>query len=85
MIDWTKVGRAETHPVRLAILEAMERIGQPTSPRVLTELCVLDISTVSYHVTQLAKKGILAPAGTKPSRGATEHFYVIHDAYWVEP
>ena len=83
MIDWTKIGRAETHPVRVAILDAFDRADGKLSPADLTNAGCGSLVTVSYHVKALFNRGILDGAGTRPGRGGLEHFYVVNKRYRV--
>lgn len=64
------------HPTRLSILEAL-REGGPMSPKQLSS-CVVpstSLANLAHHTRELAGMGALLPAGTRPVRGAVEHFY----------
>jgi DNA-binding MarR family transcriptional regulator len=49
------------------------------SPSELSERMGEKLGNLSYHVRQLHAAGFLARAGTRPVRGAVEHFYVVSD------
>ena len=74
------------HPLRLRILQALsERVASPVElARDMDER----LPNVSYHVHVLLRHGCIRPAGTRPRRGATEHFYravtrpVLGDREW---
>ncbi len=53
-----KVLKAMAHPVRLLILETLQKGEQCVCA--LTDLAALDMSTVSRHLLQLENAGILA-------------------------
>jgi DNA-binding transcriptional ArsR family regulator len=77
-VDWERLARATAHPVRIAILELLGMDGGRTlSP---SDLCLemqIPLSNTNYHVTELAKAGLIELTGMRPVRGATEHFYRI--------
>jgi hypothetical protein len=62
-----KAMRAMTHPVRLALLEALEREGELTATRA-GELIGEPPNTCSFHFRQLAKYGFVEEAGPAPGR-----------------
>jgi hypothetical protein len=59
--------RALTHPVRLALLEALELEGQLTATQA-GELIGEPPNTCSFHFRQLAKYGFVEEAGPAPGR-----------------
>ena len=76
-IDWKLVAKATLHPMQVEILEAVaarDRLS-PVQFRQQDD----SVSRVAYHFRALNKAGLLAPAGTTPRRGATEHFYRLAD------
>lgn len=79
-MDWQRLARANTHPLRISILEVLGLDGgRVLSPRDLShELCA-PLSRVNYHVTELAKSGLIELVGERAVRGATEHFYELAD------
>jgi DNA-binding transcriptional ArsR family regulator len=63
-----------THPVRRRIWYAMAE-QRPISPRELADELREPVNDVAYHVRRLRDMGIIELAGTRPVRGATQHFY----------
>jgi hypothetical protein len=75
-VNWQRLARANTHPLRISILEALELDGGRTlSPKNLSIELEAPLSTVNYHVTELLNTGLLELVGERQVRGATEHFY----------
>jgi predicted ArsR family transcriptional regulator len=75
-VNWQRLAEANTHPLRIAILEVLDVDGGRTlSPKDLSIELQTPLSTVNYHVTELAEAGLLELVGERPVRGATEHFY----------
>ncbi len=75
-MDWQLLARANTHPLRISILELLEMDGgRCLSPSDLAYELHMPLSNVNYHVTELHRSGLLELAGERPVRGATEHFY----------
>lgn len=75
-MNWQHLARANTHPLRISILEVLHIDGGRTlSPKDLSVELQAPLSTVNYHVTELFKTGLLALVGERRVRGATEHFY----------
>jgi predicted ArsR family transcriptional regulator len=77
--------RAITHPVRLALLEALGLEGPLTATRA-SELIGEPPNTCSFHLRQLAKYGFVEEAGAGPGRNRpwrlTQfglHFTDVHD------
>jgi DNA-binding transcriptional ArsR family regulator len=62
------------HPLRREILRVMID-KQPISPCELAERLDEPIGNVSYHVRVLAQQKVIAAAGERQVRGATQHFY----------
>lgn len=62
-----------THPLRRRIWYAMSE--QPISPRELADQLHVPVNDVAYHVRVLRDMGVIELAGTRPVRGATQHFY----------
>jgi predicted ArsR family transcriptional regulator len=75
-MNWQLLARANTHPLRISILEVlgMDR-GRTLSPSDLSYELRTPLSNVNYHVTELRRTGLVELAGERPVRGATEHFY----------
>lgn len=63
-----------THPLRRRIWYAMAE-QRPISPRELADELHEPVNDVAYHVRVLRDLGVIELAGTRPVRGATQHFY----------
>src|ERR1700743_1369934 len=64
---------AVAHPVRTRCLVVLaERVASPAE--IARELN-LDVSKVGYHVSALAQANLIEQVGSRPVRGAVEHFY----------
>jgi DNA-binding transcriptional ArsR family regulator len=75
-VNWQLLARANTHPLRVSILEVLGLDGGRTlSPKDLSLELQAPLSTVNYHVTELAKAGLLELVDQRQVRGAVEHFY----------
>jgi DNA-binding transcriptional ArsR family regulator len=73
-VDWERLARANTHPLRISIVETLEG-GRELSPKKLSVELRAPLSTVNYHVVELAKTELLELVCERQVRGATEHFY----------
>jgi hypothetical protein len=62
-----------SHQLRRRIWYAMTE--HPISPRELADELHEPVNDVAYHVRVLRDLGIIELAGTRPVRGATQHFY----------
>lgn len=62
-----------SHPLRRRIWDSINE--HPVSPRELADELRVPVNDVAYHVRRLRDLGIIEPAGTRPVRGATQHFY----------
>ncbi len=77
-LDWEHLARATAHPLRISILEILGMDGGRTlSPSDLSQELQIPLSNTNYHVTELAKAGLIELTGQRQVRGATEHFYRI--------
>jgi predicted ArsR family transcriptional regulator len=75
-MNWQLLARANTHPLRISILEVLAMDGGRTlSPSDLSYELRTPLSNVNYHVTELHRTGLVELVGERPVRGATEHFY----------
>ena len=75
-MDWQLLARANTHPLRISVLEALAMDGGRTlSPSDLSYELRVPLSNVNYHVTELVKSNLIELASQRQVRGATEHFY----------
>lgn len=73
-MDWSALTAHAISPTKLAVLEAITRIGQPVSAIQLEQ--VLDekvtSSAISYHLKTLCDQGVLEVVEVRPIRGAGE-------------
>lgn len=75
-MNWQLLARANTHPLRISILEVLGMDeGRTLSPSDLSYELRTPLSNVNYHVTELRRTGLVELTGERPVRGATEHFY----------
>jgi hypothetical protein len=75
-MNWQLLARANTHPLRISILEVLGiDDGRTLSPSDLSYELRTPLSNVNYHVTELRRTGLVELTGERPVRGATEHFY----------
>lgn len=75
-MNWQRLARANTHPLRVSILEVLSMDGGRTlSPSDLSYELRTRLSNINYHVNELAKSGLIELTAERPVRGATEHFY----------
>jgi hypothetical protein len=67
------------HPVKVAIIEAMEWVELPLSSRQLDRIFdeQFGVSGVAYHMRTLAEVGAVEKVGQRPVRGAQETFYAL--------
>jgi len=77
-VDWEHLARATAHPLRISILEILGLDGgRILSPSDLSLELQIPLSNTNYHVTELAKAGLIELVSQRQVRGATEHFYRI--------
>ena len=75
-MNWELLARANTHPLRVSILEVLSMDGGRTlSPKDLSLELKAPLSTVNYHVTELRDAGLIEVIDEQQVRGAIEHFY----------
>ena len=75
-VNWERLARATAHPLRISILEILGIDGgRVLSPSDLSRELQIPLSNTNYHVTELAKAGLIELADERPVRGAVEHFY----------
>lgn len=75
----TNDAKAVAHPLRLGILETIERFGGIASPNQIAGELDEPLGNVSYHVKALLEYGWLDLVKTEPRRGAVEHFYALSE------
>lgn len=75
-MNWELLARANTHPLRVAIMEAIGiDDGRTLSPKELSLELQAPLSTVNYHVSALRQAGLVEVVDERQVRGAIEHFY----------
>jgi predicted ArsR family transcriptional regulator len=75
-VNWERLARANTHPLRVSILEVLNIDGGRTlSPKDLSLELQAPLSTVNYHVTELRRSNLVEVVDERQVRGAIEHFY----------
>ena len=75
-MNWELLARANTHPLRVSILEVLGLDGGRTlSPKDMSLELQAPLSTVNYHVTELRHSELVEIVGERQVRGAIEHFY----------
>ena len=80
-MNWERLARANTHPLRVSILEVLSiDMGRTLSPKDLSVELQAPLSTVNYHVTELRRSKLVEVVDERQVRGAIEHFYRL-----VEP
>ncbi|MFT3863317.1 MAG: helix-turn-helix domain-containing protein [Solirubrobacterales bacterium] len=80
-VNWERLARATAHPLRISILEILGIDGgRVLSPSELSMELQIPLSNTNYHVTELAKAGLIVLVRQRAVRGATEHFYTLPEA-----
>lgn len=75
-MNWERLARANTHPLRVSILEVLNiDSGRTLSPKDLSLELQAPLSTVNYHVTELRRSNLVKVVDEQQVRGAIEHFY----------
>lgn len=67
------VAKAFAHPLRVQILIILNE--KAASPNMLSQQLDESLNLVAYHVRVLERYDCIELIGTRPRRGATEHFY----------
>jgi hypothetical protein len=77
--NWDTLVPYLVHPVKVAIIEAMEWVEVPLSPRDLDRLFdeQFGVSLVSYHMRTLTDVGVVEKVRQRPVRGAVQTFYAL--------
>jgi hypothetical protein len=77
--NWDTLVPYLIHPVKVAIIEAMEWVDEPVSPRDLDRIFdeQFGVSLVSYHMRTLAEVGVVEKVRQRPVRGALQTFYTL--------
>jgi hypothetical protein len=81
-LDWGALLSRSIHPTRLWIIEAMRVIDRPLSASELEDVFERrqTTSAISYHMTTLAKIGIVEQVEMRQVRGAWKRLYVFTPA-----
>jgi hypothetical protein len=80
-VNWERLARATAHHLRVSILEILGIDGgRVLSPSDLSQELQIPLSNTNYHVTELAKAGLIVLVRQRAVRGATEHFYTLPEA-----
>lgn len=80
-MNWERLARANTHPLRVSILEVLGiDAGRTLSPKDLSLELQAPLSTVNYHVTELRRSNLVEVVDEQQVRGAIEHFYRLVDS-----
>jgi predicted ArsR family transcriptional regulator len=81
-MDWQRLARANTHPLRISVLEVLAMDdGRILSPSDLSYELRVPLSNVNYHVTELLRSGLIELERERQVRGATEHFYRMAETH----
>lgn len=87
-IDDPRLVKALAHPLRISIMRILS--DRKASPNEIATELDAPLGNVSYHVRYLERAGVLRLVGTRPRRGAVEHYYravgklQITDRAWAE-
>jgi hypothetical protein len=76
--DWESLIPLFVHPVKVAVIEALAWIGQPLSSAELSTILAgraHSLGVVAYHVSRLAKLGVIEVTHERQTRGARETYY----------
>jgi DNA-binding transcriptional ArsR family regulator len=65
-----------SHPTRIGILDRLNEVGR-TSPSEAADGGSASLPAVAYHMRELKSAGLIKASGTRPARGAVEHFYEL--------
>jgi DNA-binding transcriptional ArsR family regulator len=85
-VNWELLARATAHPLRVSILEILGIDGgRVLSPSDLSRELQIPLSNTNYHVTELAKAGLIELVRERQVRGATEHFYRLPNPTEASP
>jgi hypothetical protein len=77
--NWDALIPSTVHSVKVAIIEAMQWIGVPLSPKELDRVFdeEFGVSLVSYHTRTLADIGVVERVRQEAVRGAVQSFYTL--------
>lgn len=76
--DWTALFRLLVHPMKVAVVEALDQAQQPLSANEIwlrVGMGRFTAEALSYHVRSLSKLGALEMTGQRRVRGAVETYF----------
>jgi DNA-binding transcriptional ArsR family regulator len=73
----TALAKADSHPIRRAIMAHMRHLDRPVTPRELAIDFGRSLGVIAYHVRMLREYGLVSLDHTEPRRGAIQHFYAL--------
>lgn len=77
-INWERVARAETHPLRLSILELLAIDGgRVLSPKEMADELQARLSNINYHAACLCESELVQLVYEHDVGGTIEHFYCL--------
>jgi hypothetical protein len=82
--SWAILAARTIHPLKVAIIEAMLWLGQPLSPKEMTEMLPVGeykLDLVSYHFSSMVRLGVLEKRGARQVRGAVKTYHFITPAF----
>ena len=82
--DWLALFRLLVHPLKVAVVEALDQARQPLSATEIWLRVGMGDSTsegLAYHVVSLADLGVLQVTGQRRVRGAVETYYYFTPAF----
>lgn len=82
--DWESLVSLFIHPAKVAVIEALHWIEQPLSSTEMVNLFEdrkYNLGVVSYHVSSLAKAGVIRAIGARQARGAQETYYYFPSSH----
>lgn len=77
--NWEALIPHLVHPVKVAMIEAMEWIDVPLSPKELDRIFDEEygVSLVAYHMRTLSEVGVVQMVRQQAVRGALQSFYAL--------
>ncbi|HET8861787.1 MAG TPA: winged helix-turn-helix domain-containing protein [Solirubrobacterales bacterium] len=79
-IDWERLARAETHLLRISILELLAIDGgRALSPKEMAHELQASLGNVNYHVRELCESQLIRLVYEHEVGGTIEHFYCLPD------
>ena len=77
--NWDSLVPYLVHPMKVAIIEAMEWVEVPVSPRELDLMFDEEhgVSLIAYHMRTLVEVGVVEKVRQEPVRGAVQNFYSL--------